>query len=182
MTEGFQIFYVDEASVSLTSFVGTTYAPRGQRPVLAISTEITRRLYVISGISPTGDLGYHCREKPFDAQAIIAFLQQLLTAYEGKLLIIWDNASIHDCAATRTFLTTDARAGRLHLVKQPTYTPEVNADEQVWQQLKCVSLKNTCSRTLQELRPRIVAALEQLQKTPSLIKQFFHHPAVAFYN
>ena len=127
--------------MSLTSFIGTTYAPRGQRPVLTISTEITRRLYVISGISPTGDLRYHCREKPFDAQAIIAFLQQMLTIYEGKLLIIWDNASIHDCAATRTFLTTDARAGRLHLAKQPTYTPEVNADEQVWQQLKCVQFE-----------------------------------------
>ena len=84
MTEDFQIFYVDEASVSLTSFIGTTYAPRGQRPVLTISTEITRRLYVISGISPTGDLRYDCREKPFDAQAVITFLQQMLTAYEGE--------------------------------------------------------------------------------------------------
>ena len=182
MTEGFQIFDVDEASVSLTSFVGTTYAPRGQRPVLTISTEITRRLYVVSGISASGDLLYHCREKPFDAHAIIAFLQQMLTAYEGRLLIIWDNASIHDCAATRTFLTTDAHAGRLHLVKQPTYTPEVNADEQVWHQLKCVSLKNTCAKTLQELRLLIIAAMDALQQTPALIKQFFHHPAVAFYN
>ena len=173
---------MDEASVSLTSFVGYTYARRGQRPVLTVSTEITRRLYLVSGISPAGDLIYQVRDKPFDGAAIVAFLQQMLTAYQGKLLIIWDNASIHDCEATHTFLATDERADRLHLAKQPTYSPAVNADEQVWQQLKCVSLKNTCYRHVKELKPRIIAEMKKLQKRRALIQQFFHHAEVGFYN
>ena len=173
---------MDEASVSLTSFVGYTYARRGQRPVIEINTEICRRLYLASAISPEGDLIYHVREKPFDGAAIVDFLKQLLTQLSGKLLIIWDNASIHDCEKTRRFLATNKKAKRLLLVKQPTYSPELNADEQVWSQLKCVSLKNTCYRNVKELKPKLIEEMDKLKKNQELIKEFFHHSEVGFYN
>ena len=174
---------MDEASVSLTSFVAFTYAICGTRPVLKTDAEICRRLYLASGISPHGELCYTVREKPFDAAAVIEFLRQLLETYTGKLLIIWDNASIHNCAATRAFLAENpVEAARLHLVQQPTYSPELNADEQVWSQLKCVGLKNTCYRNVKELKPRLIQEMEKLKNNPELIKQFFHHPEVGFYN
>lgn len=150
--------------------------------MIKTNTGITHRLYLASGISETGELIYKIRKKAFDGGAIVAFLKQMLTHWSGKLLIVWDNASIHDCEETRRFLATNRRAKRLHLAKQPTYAPEVNADEQVWNQIKVVGLKNTCYRNVKELQPKLIKEMEKLKNKPELIKQFFHHEDVGFYN
>ncbi len=134
-----------------------------------------------SGISEHGELVYKIRRKPFDGAAIVALLKQMLSNLSGKLLIVWDNASIHDCQETRRFLATDKRAERLHLAKQPTYSPEVNADEQVWNQIKSVGLKNTCYKNIKELKSKIIKEFEKLKNKPKLIKQFFCHEDVGYY-
>jgi transposase len=134
--EGYRFIYIDEASISLASSLGYTYARMGEPPETEINADITNRLYLASGISATGDLIYKIRKKPFDGAAIVALLKQFLRNLSGKLLLVWDNASIHDCEKTREFLAAENEAKRLYLVKQPKYSPEVNADEQVWNQIK----------------------------------------------
>ena len=135
-----------------------------------------------SAISPKGDLVYLLRNQPFNAKAITEFLELLLKSFDDKLLIIWDNASIHNCKETRKFLASHEDANRLWLVHQPKYSPELNADEQVWKYLKSVSLKNTCNRNVKELEPKIIQALEKMKNNAHLIAQFFHHPDLGFYN
>lgn len=180
--EGYRFIYVDEASVCLASSLGYTYAPIGEPPTTEINLGITDRLYLASGISKQGKLIYKIRRKPFDGVAIVSFLKQMLKQLSGKLLIVWDNASIHDCQETRRFLANNKQAKRLHLVKQPTYSPEVNADEQVWNQIKEKGLKNVLCKNIKELRAKVVSEFEKLKKKPKLIKKFFHHEDVGFYN
>lgn len=184
VAEGYQLFYADEASVALHAHVAHTYALRGHRPLITINTEIKARLYVASAIADNGALVYTVRDKPFDGQAVTEFLTKLLlsqSAAQQKVMVIWDNASIHDCAVTRAFLSSDSQAGRLWLVKQPCYSPHLNADEQVWAQVKGHGLKNTCYHNLAELKPKLTAELEKLKNNPSLVQQFFHHPDLAYY-
>lgn len=164
------------------SSIGYTYARRGECPTITTSTEFSSRLYLASGISTAGDLIYKIRKKPFDGAAMVEFLKQMLNEFEGKIMIVWDNASIHDCEKTREFLADQDIAERLHLAKQPTYSPEVNADEQVWYQVKTIGLKNTCYKNIRELKPKIIEEMEKLKNKPKLIKQFFHHEDVGFYN
>ena len=180
--EGYRFVHVDEASVSLSSSLGYTYARPGQPPEIEINLGITDRIYLASGISETGDFIYRIRRKPFDGAAIVALLKQMLSQLSGKLLIVWDNASIHDCQETRRFLKTDSRAKRLHLVKQPTYSPEVNADEQVWNQIKNKGLKNVICKNIKELKSKVIKEFEKLKNKPNLIKQFFRHEDVGYYN
>jgi transposase len=174
------LFYADEASVSLSSYSARTYAPRGKPAVLPINSEVSRRLYLASAISTTGELFYEVREKAFDGSAIVDFLRHLLAQVAEKVLIIWDNASIHDCEKTRQFLRSDPQAQRLHLAKQPTYSPQLNADEQVWSQLKGKGLSNTCYQNVKELKPKIIEEMEKLKQDRSRIQQFFHHPDLGF--
>ncbi len=68
------------------------------------------------------------------------------------------------------------------MAKQPTYSPEVNADEQVWNQVKTIGLKNACYKRIKKLKPRIIEEMEKLKNKPELIKQFFHHEDVGYYN
>jgi transposase len=158
-----------------------TYAPKGQTPVITTSTEINLRLYVASAISPAGGLQYMIRKQPFDSEAIISYLEHLQQAFaRRKLLIIWDSASIHDSDKIRTYLSAQKKK-RLHLEKQPLYSPELNADEQVWSYLK-QQLQNTCNQTAAVLYKRITQSMNALQQQPQLIQSFFHHPDLGFYN
>lgn len=166
----------------MSSYSARTYAPRGKPAVLPINSEVSRRLYVASAISTAGDLFYQVRDQAFDGPAIVEFLRHILAKVAEKVLIIWDNASIHDCEKTRQFLRSETAGKRLHLAKQPTYSPQLNADEQVWSQLKCIGLKNTCYQNVKELQPKVIEEMEKLKKDRQRIQQFFRHPDLGFYN
>lgn len=165
----------------MVSVLSRTYAPRGCPPVIITSTEINLRLYLASAVSARGDLCYMIRNQPFDSGAIIEYLEYLHETLAGKLLIIWDNASIHDSELVRRYLATKTQ-GEFCLVMQPRYSPELNADEQVWNYLKNYTLKNTSNPTANELKEKITRTMEQLKGQPQLIQNFFHHPDLGFYN
>ena len=149
--------------------------------MITTSTEINLRLYVASAISPAGDLQYMIRKQPFDSEAIISYLEHLQQEFARlKLLIIWYNASIHDSEKVRTYLSTQ-KSKRLHLARQPLYSPDLNADEQVWSYLK-QQLQNTCNQTAAVLHKKITQSMNALQQQPELIQSFFHHPDLGFYN
>lgn len=175
------MLYADEASVGLYPSVTTTYAPKGQTPSLIVSTEVTSRLYLASAISEEGHLDYVVRNKPFDSQAIITFLNQLRATFKQKLLIIGDNASIHDSKEVKQFLSR-LPPEQLYLAQQPYYSPELNADEQVWGYLKNYQLKNTCIQNVKELHEKIDQSMEEMKNKEGLISNFFKHPKLGFYN
>lgn len=163
------------------SVVSHTYAPKGVTPVITTSTELNLRLYMASVVSARGQLRYMIRNQPFDSKAVIEFLEYLHKSFRKKLLIIWDGASIHDSEELRAYLETKTHH-EFHLSMQPHYSPELNADEQVWHYLKCHLLKNTLNPTAPALKEKITAAMDALKKQPRLIQNFFHHPDLKFYN
>lgn len=112
---------------------------------------------------------------------MIEYLKYLMNQFDQKLLIIWDGASIHNSAEMRTFLTTIS-PDRLFLAQQPHYSPELNADEQVWKHLKNFKLKNVLNQNINELKEKIVTVLEQLKDNKEMILSFFKHPELGFYN
>jgi transposase len=171
----------DEASVSIHAPVSRTYAPKGQRPVIVTNSEVTKRAYAASAISEEGDLFYKVQDKAYDAKAIIGFLRSILVATAKKIILIWDNASIHDCEAMRHFLDTDPIAKNIFLAKIPAYSPELNPDEQVWNRVKNKGLKDTCYRSVNELMAKLEDELALLSQDFELIRQFFKHPEVHFY-
>ncbi|EAY23864.1 transposase B of [Microscilla marina ATCC 23134] len=71
--------------------------------------------------------------------------------------------------------------GRLLLVKQPSYSPELNASEQVWNYLKNVIMKNQVFPTVKKLGRKLKQILREFKNKKSIIKKFFENPDVAFY-
>ena len=165
------MIFADEAGFYPLPFVTRTYAPVGQTPVLR--TPLTHdHLSVISAITPAGRLFTHIQETAFNGPAIVAFLRQLLRQVQGKLLVIWDGASIHRAQPVKDFLTAGA-AARLHLVQLPGYAPDLNPDEGVWNHLKRVELKNRCCQDLDELRWELGLAIGRLRRKPHLLTACF---------
>lgn len=133
-----------------------------------------------STVSPDGDLFYMIRNKPYDSSAIIEYLEYLRKTIQRKLLIIWDGASIHSSEKIKKWLEKQPQ-GDFFLVQQPHYSPELNADEQVWHHLKGCKLKNTCNQNVKELQEKIVQAMEEMKEKRSLISAFFQHPELGYY-
>lgn len=172
--------YSDEASVSVAPVLTRTYAPKGKTPCITVSTEINARLYMASAVSPHGDLFYMIRNQPFDSGAIIEFLEHLRKESKRKLLVIWDGASIHDSKEIRNWLSIQPKDD-FFLAKQPHYSPELNADEQVWHYLKGQKLKNTCNQNVKELKPKIEKAMEDLKQNSQRVSAFFRHPQLGYH-
>ena len=139
-----------------------TYAPRGQTPILRV--KLTRdHLSVISALTPAGELYLAMQERAYKSVDIVGFLDELLQQIPGKLLVLWDGASIHRGQPVKDFLAT-ALGQRLQLEALPSYAPDLNPDEGVWHQLKDVELKNVCCATPQHLRQEVLTATTRLRQ------------------
>lgn len=152
------------------------WAPVAQTPV--IRRKLSREhLSAISAISMTGDRYLAVQDHSCKGSDVIAFLEQLLTAIPGKLLVIGDGAPIHRSRAVKDYLAQGA-ARRLQLEQLPGYAPELNPDEGVWrypassagQALKRVELKNVVCADLEQLRRQFWAAVERLLTKPDVLR------------
>ena len=154
-------------------FVARTYAPCGQTPVLRAPL-LRDHLSVIGGGTAEGHLFTHIQDAAFTGETVVAFLRQLLRQIPGKLLVVWDGATIHRCQEVKDFLATGA-ARRLQLERLPAYAPELNPAEGVWNLLKRKELKNRCCQDLDELRWELGLAIRRLQRCRQLIRACFAH-------
>lgn len=147
-----------------------TWARVGQTPVLKTPTKYDH-LSVASAITMEGKLVTQVRESSFNGVAIVGFLKHLLREIPGRIVLIWDGASIHRCKEVKEFLSQGG-AKRLHLMRLPAYSPELNPDEGVWNWLKR-KLGNVCCATLAELRYELRLAIQKLRYRPNILKSFF---------
>lgn len=158
---------VDESAFYLLPAVVRTYAPTGETPILRAPCSYDH-LSVISGITPAGQLLMQVHDHAIRGAQVVDFLQHLLRYLTGKLLIIWDGASIHRCTAVKRFLA-DGGAERIHLERLPGYAPDLNPDEGIWRYLKHVELRNVVCADIQERRYELRLATMRLRQKPQVI-------------
>jgi transposase len=150
-----------------------TYAPVGQTPVLPV--KLTHdHLSAIGGITAKGRLCMQIRDHSYKGPDVVRFLQLLQREIPGHLLVIWDGASIHRSQAVKTFLAKGG-AKRIHLERLPAYAPELNPQEDVWNLLKRVELKNVCCLDIQHVALQLRRAKERLRHRTSVLCQCFAH-------
>jgi transposase len=138
-----------------------TYAPRGQTPVLR--WRVTRHhLSAIAGLTLGGKLYLGLQEEAYAGPAGVRFLNHLLHHLPGKLIVIWDGASIHHGQAVRVFLATEL-GKRVHLERLPGYAPDLNAAEGIWHALKQVELRNVAFAGLGHLWTGVTMAAARLR-------------------
>lgn len=166
------LIFVDEAGFQLLPTVERTYAPQGQTPVLR-GPATKAHWSVISAVTLAGELFVQLQDSAFCGPDVVRFLRYLEHQVAGKLVIVWDRASIHRNAAVREFLAA-GHAARIELVALPGYAPDLNPDEGVWQWLK-QQLANVNCQDLPELRAVLRQKLRELRRHSELIQNFFIH-------
>lgn len=167
------IVFVDQSAFYLLPMAVRTYAPIGKTPILKV--KLTRdHLSAMGGITPEGKVIMQTQDHSYKGPDVVRFLQVLTREIPGKLLVIWDGAPIHRCKVVKEYLAKGG-AKRIHLEQLPTYAPELNPQEGVWNLLKRAELKNVCCLDVQHVQRELRRAKERLRHRKSVLRQCFAH-------
>jgi transposase len=170
------LYFQDEANVSLTAFLGKTWAPRGQTPRQKVTGK-RGGVAAISAINGLGRLIFKLHEKRICSDEVIAFLRQMLQHHKRRhLVVVMDQAPPHTSKKTMEYIE---ERPRLHVFHLPKYSPDWNPDEKVWNHLKHQELKGHQAKTKAELRDMAHNKLETMSKNPGLLRGIFFRCCVA---
>ncbi|MCK4600591.1 IS630 family transposase [Candidatus Bipolaricaulota bacterium] len=167
---GATIYFADEAGVRSDYHSGTTWGIRGQASVVS-STGARFGLNVISVVNRQGKLRFMVFNGRLNGDLFIQFLRRLLYGASHPIFLIVDGHPAHRSAAVRKFVASTE--GKLRLFYLPTYSPELNPDEQVWNHLKNHTIGKQCINSLEQLTKAVHSHLRSMQRKPALIRSFF---------
>lgn len=171
------IWFADEAGIRSDFHAGTTWAPKGQTPVVE-ATGQRFGMSLVSAVSPRGDMRFMAVEGRMNAARFIEFLKRLLHNAERPVFVIVDGHPSHRARKVLDFV--HATEGQLRLFFLPPYSPELNPDELVWNHLKTHGIGKKMVRSREELAQAVYRHMRSLQKTPALIKAFFREKHVRY--
>lgn len=170
------LYFQDESNVSLTAFLGKTWAFRGQ-PAHVRVTGKRGGVTAMSALSGQGRLLFRLFKERIASRQIMDFLGQMLRHHRRRhLVVVMDQAPPHVSKATKAYI---ASRDRLHVFYLPKYSPDWNPDEKVWNHLKHQELKGHQAKTKEELRTLTQTKLETMSQNPDLLKGLFFRCCVA---
>ena len=178
--EGALILWQDESGVRLqhlTPIAG--YAPRGERAIARTSGKrISQNM--ISALSNGGQLHFSLFEGRFTATVFIEFLDRLIRSYpRRKVFLICDNHSTHHAKLVQQWVAKRSERIELHFL--PAYSPELNPDEYLNQDVKR-HMRAVYPRPVDKpgLKSELRRFLHRRQRQPQIVCNYFHAPEVSY--
>ena len=121
---------------------------------------------------------------PFDSAALSPrerqLVEKLVDASRDLEDIYWRQSDPEDIALyndlaipVKTFV--ESTEDRLRLFYLPAYSPELNPDEQVWNQLQNHRIGKMFIKSLDDMVKKVASTLRSIQRSPALIRSFFKH-------
>lgn len=172
-----EVWFADEAGVRSDAHSGTTWAPKGKTPIVS-TTGARFGLNVISAVNRRGSLRFMCVEGKVNADVFIEFLKRLAASVDHPVFLVVDGHPTHKALKTRTFV--ESLAGKLKLFFLPGYSPDLNPDELVWNNLKSQGTGNRAITGPDQLKKLVVGHLRSMQKNPALVQSFYRTPSTEY--
>ncbi len=170
------LYFQDESNISLTAFLGKTWSPCGQTPKAKVTGK-RGGVAAMSAISRRGHLLFRLHQKRIASPEVIDFLRQMLKHHPRRhLVVVMDRAPPHTSKKTQAYIASQAR---LHVFHLPSYSPDWNPDEKVWNHLKHHELKSHQAKTKDELKALAHKKLKNMSNNRSLIRGLYFRSYVA---
>ena len=172
-----EIWFGDESGIRSDFHAGTTWGIRGKTPL--VRTDGSRySLNMISAISPRGQLRFMVVSGRVNGNRFVQFLKRLVHGAKRPIFLVVDGHSIHLSKMVRRLL--ESLKGKLRIFLLPPYSPELNPDELVWNDLKNQEIGKMAIRSRKHLHESVVSHLRFMQKSPHLIRSFFQTQDTAY--
>ncbi|HET6385261.1 MAG TPA: IS630 family transposase [Armatimonadota bacterium] len=171
LREHLTLIFVDESGFYLLPGVVRTYAPRAHTPTMD-EWQTRDHLSAIGAVTSGGKVFSLVRPESLNGSHTVAFLEHLLRLSGKRLLVIWDNSPIHRRAMVQAFLAGQA-ARYITVEALPSYAPDLNPVEWLWQHLKDTELRNVACLDMDELHLELHLAIGRVRQRPTLVRSFF---------
>jgi transposase len=129
---------------------------------------------ILSIVTAGGEFPSTVVENSVDGPQFVAFLERLIRDRPRPLILVVDRASFHRSAVVRQFVR--AHRTQIRLFFFPAHAPELNPDEQVWNEIKHRQIGRQPVKNKLDLKRRLDVALRALQAFPERVRSFFHLP------
>jgi hypothetical protein len=171
------IFWGDETGMRSDHQAGRSWGRRGQTPVVP-GTGKRFRCNMISAITNRGKLAFMVFDRRFTAAVFLSFLRRLTRHATRKVFLIVDEHPVHVSAAVDLWVARHKK--RIRLFSLPGYSPELNPDELLNQDVKTNAVGRKRPRDKEELIKNVRHYLWSTQRQPGKVQNYFHHPNVSY--
>jgi transposase len=172
-----EIQWGDEMGVRSDDQIGRTYGRIGQTPVVKVSGQ-RFSCQMISTVSNRGTLRFMIFEGTFNASVCINFLKRLLKGSKRKIFLILDGHPVHKSKKVKLWIK--ANESRISLFILPAYSPELNPDELLNQDVKTNAVRKKRAANKSELKQNLIGYLRGRQKRPALVRRYFEAKHVRY--
>ena len=165
-----EIYFGDEAGMRSDHHAGKSFSKKGQTPIVK-KTGKRFSVNMISAVSARGGKRFMLYHGKFNSDRYILFLKQLIKKSTHKIYLIMDNYSVHKTNKVKAWI--ERRKDKLEVYYLPTYSPELNPDELLNQDVKTNVVGKLRASNAHELKKNVKSHLKKISKQK--IISFFKH-------
>ncbi len=171
------VLWGDECGFRSDHQTGTSYSLRGQTPVIP-SPGRRFSCNMISAIDNTGHLYFKMFDGKFDAKVFTDFMGRLVRQCRRTVFLIVDNLRVHKSKEVERWLCK--QDGKIRLFHLPKYSPDLNPDEYLNNDVKSNAVGRRRAANKEELKANVSAYLRSTQRQPGTVKRFFDEKHVKY--
>jgi len=172
-----EIHWGDEMGLRSDHQTGTSYGRKGQTPVIP-GTGQRFRCNMISTITNQGRLAFMVFKKRFTADVMIEFVRRLIRHSPQKVFLIVDGHPVHRSRKVKRWLGKYCK--QIRLFQLPGYSPELNPDELLNQDVKSNALGRQRPKDQHQMIDQLRSYLRSTQHQPEIVKRYFQEEHVAY--
>ena len=173
-----RIYWADEMGLRSDHQAGRSYSPKGVTPT-RMGTGKRFSCNMISAITNRGDLSFMVFKSRFTGKVFIAFMERLLKESKGrKVFLIVDGHPAHRSVAVREWV--EAHSDKIRLYFLPSYSPELNPDECVNNDVKTNAVGTQLIKSRTALMGKVRNYLRKRKGDRKQVKKYFHEPDVRY--
>lgn len=171
------IWWGDEMGLRSDHQAGTSWGRVGQTPVIP-GTGQRFSCNMISALTNRGKLAFMVFDGSFTVAVFLRFLRRLVRHAGRKVFLIVDRLRVH--RARRVTEWVAAHAHEIALYFLPAYSPELNPDEVLNQDVKSNAIGRRRASTRPEMKANLRGYLRSTQRQPHIVRSFFREPHVCY--
>ena len=171
------IFFGDEAGIRSDHHAGTTWAIKGKTPVVS-STGARFGLNLISAVSAQGEFRFMTVKGRVGAARFIEFIKRLIHGVDRMVFLIVDGHPAHKAKMVSRYV--DSIKDRFRLFFLPAYSPELNPDERVWNDLKNNGIGKQSITSAKQLHSAVISYLHFIQKSPARVRSYYNNETTKY--
>lgn len=175
--QGAEIYWGDEMGLRSDHQSGTSYSPKGQTPVIR-GTGQRFSTNMISAVTNRGHLCFMVFSESFRVKVFLDFLRRLIKQAKRKVFVVVDGHPVHRAKILQAWRL--AHVQELELFYLPGYSPELNPDEMLNNDVKSNALGRRRPRTKPEMVADVRSYLRSTQKRPELVRNYFNEEHVRY--